>query len=86
MSILEIAQKTRQAARKLAILSAEAKNQAIETIAKALEVAAPSIVAANVADGAATKVDGIAKPLYDRLKLDESKLKSAIARVRDVAI
>ncbi|MFS8119337.1 MAG: glutamate-5-semialdehyde dehydrogenase [Microcoleus sp.] len=85
MSILEIAQKTRQAARKLAVLSAEAKNQAIETIAQALEVAAPKIVAANVADRAAAEVDGIAKPLYDRLKLDESKLKSAIAGVRDVA-
>lgn len=85
MSILEIAQKTRQAARKLAVLSADAKNQAIETIAKALEVAAPEIVAANVADRAAAEVDGIAKPLYDRLKLDESKLKSAIAGVRDVA-
>ncbi len=85
MSILEIAQKTRQAARKLAVLSAEAKNQAIETIAQALEVAAPEIVAANVADRAAAEVDGIAKPLYDRLKLDESKLKSAIAGVRDVA-
>ena len=85
MSILEIAQKTRQAARKLAVLSAEAKNQAIETIAQALEVAAPEIVAANVADRAAAEVDGIAKPLYDRLKLDESKLKSAIVGVRDVA-
>ncbi len=85
MSILEIAQKTRQAARKLAVLSSEAKNQAIEAIAQALEVAAPEIVAANVADRAAAEVDGIAKPLYDRLKLDESKLKSAIAGVRDVA-
>ncbi|TAG92401.1 MAG: glutamate-5-semialdehyde dehydrogenase [Oscillatoriales cyanobacterium] len=85
MSILEIAQKTRQAAQKLAVLSADAKNQAIEGIAQALEVAAPEIVAANVADRAAAEVDGIAKPLYDRLKLDASKLKSAIAGVRDVA-
>ena len=85
MSILEIAQKTRQAARKLAVLSSSAKNQAIEAVAKALEAAAPSIVAANAADRQAAEADGIAKPLYDRLKLDESKLKSAIAGVRDVA-
>ncbi|TAF06188.1 MAG: glutamate-5-semialdehyde dehydrogenase [Oscillatoriales cyanobacterium] len=85
MSIAQIAQTTRQAARKLAVLSADAKNQAIEAIAKALEVAAPSIVAANVADRQAAEADGIAKPLYDRLKLDEVKLKSAIAGVRDVA-
>ncbi|MEG3860480.1 glutamate-5-semialdehyde dehydrogenase [Microcoleus sp. herbarium12] len=85
MSIIEIAQKTRQAARKLAVLSADAKNQAIEAIAKALEAAAPDILAANAADRAAAEIDGIAKPLYDRLKLDESKLQSAIAGVRDVA-
>jgi glutamate-5-semialdehyde dehydrogenase len=85
MSILEIAQKTRLAARKLAVLSADTKNQAIEAIAKALEVAAPEIVAANLADCQAAEADGIAKPLYDRLKLDASKLKSAIAGVRDVA-
>jgi glutamate-5-semialdehyde dehydrogenase len=85
MSIIEIAQKTRQAARKLAVLSADAKNQAIEAIAKALEAAAPDILAANAADCKAAEADGIAKPLYDRLKLDESKLQSAIAGVRDVA-
>jgi len=85
MSIIEIAQKTRVSARKLAVLSADAKNQAIEAMAKALEAAAPDIVAANAADCKAAEADGIAKPLYDRLKLDESKLKSAIAGVRDVA-
>jgi glutamate-5-semialdehyde dehydrogenase len=85
MSIAQIARETRQAASKLAVLSAGAKNQAIEAIAKALEAAAPEIVAANEADRAAAEIDGIAKPLYDRLKLDDSKLKSAIAGVRDVA-
>ncbi|WP_293132791.1 glutamate-5-semialdehyde dehydrogenase [Microcoleus sp. bin38.metabat.b11b12b14.051] len=85
MSIIEIAQKTRASARKLAVLSADAKNQAIEAIAKALKAAAPEILAANAADCKAAEADGIAKPLYDRLKLDESKLQSAIAGVRDVA-
>ncbi|MBE9124470.1 glutamate-5-semialdehyde dehydrogenase [Tychonema sp. LEGE 07199] len=85
MSIIEIAQKTRASARKLAVLSAGAKNQAIEAIAKALEAAAADILAANAADCKAAQADGIAKPLYDRLKLDESKLQSAIAGVRDVA-
>ena len=85
MSIIEIAQKTRASARKLAVLSAAAKNQAIEAIAKALEAAAADVLAANAADCKAAEADGIAKPLYDRLKLDESKLQSAIAGVRDVA-
>ncbi len=85
MSIIEIAQKTRASARKLAVLSADAKNQAIEAIAKALEAAAADVLAANAADCKAAEADGIAKPLYDRLKLDENKLQSAIAGVRDVA-
>ncbi|MBD1838733.1 glutamate-5-semialdehyde dehydrogenase [Coleofasciculus sp. FACHB-64] len=84
MSLSAIAQKTRQAARSLAVLSAEAKNQAIEAIAQALESSASEIVAANAADCKAAETAGIPKPLYARLKLDETKLKAAIAGVRDV--
>ena len=80
-----IAQTTRQGARQLALLSAEEKNQGIEAIAQALEAAAPEILAANLADCQAAKADGIAKALYNRLKLDETKLTAAIEGVRDVA-
>lgn len=83
-SLVEIAIQTRQAARSLAVLSTEAKNQAIEAIAQALETAAPEILAANAADCQAAEADGIAKPLYNRLKLDAVKLQGAIAGVRDV--
>ncbi len=79
-----IAKATRQAARQLAVLPTEAKNQAIEAIAQALEAAAPEILAANAADCKAAEADGIPKPLYNRLKLDETKLKAAIEGVRDV--
>lgn len=82
--LIETAQKTRSAARKLAVLSAEAKNQAIEAIARSLEAAAPEIVAANREDCRQAEADGIAKPLYNRLKMDETKLKGAIAGLRDV--
>ncbi|MBW4681254.1 MAG: glutamate-5-semialdehyde dehydrogenase [Microcoleus vaginatus WJT46-NPBG5] len=84
LPLTAIAQQTRQAARQLAILSTEAKNQAIEAIAQALEAAAGDILAANAADCEAAEMAGIAKPLYSRLKLDETKLKGAIAGVRDV--
>lgn len=83
-SLIEIAQQTRQAARQLAGLSTEAKNQAIEAIAQALEAAAPEILAANSAECKTAEATGIPKPLYNRLKLDETKLKAAIAGVRDV--
>ncbi|BAY11933.1 glutamate-5-semialdehyde dehydrogenase [Calothrix sp. NIES-2098] len=83
-SLIAIAQKTRQAASKLAVLSTEGKNQAIEAIAQALESARDKILQANIADCEAATADGIAKPLYKRLQLDEHKLRDAIAGVRDV--
>lgn len=84
LALSAIAKNTRQAARQLAILPTEAKNQAIEAIAQAIEQATPEILAANVADCQAAEIEGIAKPLYNRLKLDATKLKAAIAGVRDV--
>jgi glutamate-5-semialdehyde dehydrogenase len=82
--LVAIAQKTRQAASKLALLSTEDKNQAILAIAQALELAKDEICQANVADCQAAAASGIAKPLYKRLQLDEHKLRDAIAGVRDV--
>jgi glutamate-5-semialdehyde dehydrogenase len=84
LPLMTIAQKTRQAATKLAVLSTEEKNQAIEAIAQALESAKDEILQANVADCQAAAADGIAKPLYKRLQLDEHKLRDAISGVRDV--
>jgi glutamate-5-semialdehyde dehydrogenase len=83
-SLVAIAKETRSSASKLAILSTEAKNQAIEAIAQALESAREEILQANVADCEAAAAQGIAKPLYKRLQLDEHKLRDAIAGVRDV--
>ncbi|MBD2598535.1 glutamate-5-semialdehyde dehydrogenase [Nostoc spongiaeforme FACHB-130] len=83
-SLVSIAEKTRAAASKLAILSTEAKNEAIAAIAQGLESAREEILQANVADCQAAAAEGIAKPLYKRLQLDEHKLRDAIAGVRDV--
>ena len=80
-----IGQQTRQAARQLAVMSADAKNQAIEAIAQALAAAQGEILAANEADCQAALADNISKPLYGRLQLDAVKLDGAIAGVRDVA-
>ncbi|MDE5072980.1 MAG: gamma-glutamyl-phosphate reductase, partial [Trichodesmium sp. St5_bin8] len=85
VSLIEIAKTTRQAAQKSAVLSTEAKNQAIEAVAQALEKAKPKIITANQLDCRIAETDGIAKPLYNRLKMDEAKLNSAIAGLRNVA-
>lgn len=83
-SLEDIARKTREAARNLGIMATEEKNQAIEAIAAALEAATPDILAANGIDCETAVADGIAKPLYHRLKLTASKLQATIAGVRDV--
>jgi glutamate-5-semialdehyde dehydrogenase len=80
-----LAHQTREAARHLAVLPTADRNQALEAIALALEAATPVILAANAADCQTALDEGLAKPLYGRLKLDAAKLQGAIAGVRDVA-
>ncbi|MGF1491675.1 MAG: glutamate-5-semialdehyde dehydrogenase [Microcoleaceae cyanobacterium] len=83
-SLIHLAQTTRQAAYKLAVLSTSDKNVAIQAMAQALEEAAPEIVAANQQDCQQAQADGISKPLYHRLKMDATKLQGAIAGLRDL--
>ena len=85
LSLTKLAQQTRAAALKLAVLSQADRNSALEAMAQALEIAIPEIIAANEADLKAAESNNIAPALYSRLKLGDSKLQSAIAGVRDVA-
>ncbi|MGH7997931.1 MAG: glutamate-5-semialdehyde dehydrogenase [Brasilonema sp.] len=84
LNLIAAAKKTRLAALKLAVLSTETKNQAIEAIAQALESAKDEILQANFTDCERAITEGIAQPLYKRLQLDEHKLRDAITGVRDV--
>jgi glutamate-5-semialdehyde dehydrogenase len=80
--LLLIGQKTRSAARQLAVLDSAARDQAIEAIAQALEQDAPAILAANQTDCTAADIPSA---LLARLKLDANKLAGGITGVRDVA-
>ncbi len=84
LDLVNVAKQTRLAAMKLAVLSTEQKNQAIEAVAIALESAKDEILSANITDCKAATTAGIAKPLYKRLQLDEHKLRDTITGVRDV--
>ncbi|MEA5510349.1 glutamate-5-semialdehyde dehydrogenase [Crocosphaera sp. UHCC 0190] len=84
LSLTEIAQKTREAARQLGLLSTSDRNQAIEAIAQALESNYQEIIQANETDCQAAETAGIPKPLYNRLKLGKTKLNATIKGVRDV--
>ncbi|NJR59034.1 MAG: glutamate-5-semialdehyde dehydrogenase [Cyanobacteria bacterium CRU_2_1] len=84
LSLPVLARQTREAARKLAVLSTAQRNRAIEAIALALEAHFSEISAANQIDCDVALAEGLAKSLYGRLKLDADKLRGAIAGVRDV--
>ncbi|MGB3694151.1 MAG: glutamate-5-semialdehyde dehydrogenase [Spirulinaceae cyanobacterium] len=84
LSLTEIAQKTRQAARQLSVLSTAERNDAIEAIAQSLEQYTPEILAANEADCQQAKSAMIPQALYARLKMDSTKLEAAITGVRNV--
>lgn len=84
LSVEKTAEKTREAARKLGGLSRQDRNQAIETIAQALETASDEIIEANKIDCQTAEKEGIPTPLYNRLKLGKTKLEATIKGVRDV--
>jgi len=83
--LTDLGRQTRGAARQLATLSNGDRHAALEAIATALEAATPEILAANAADCEAAIRADLPKALYARLQLSPSKLKAAIAGVRDVA-
>jgi glutamate-5-semialdehyde dehydrogenase len=85
LSLPEIARETRQASRQLAILTNEERNEALEAIADALTANADKILEANIADVQTAKAMQLSQALCARLELSPSKLKAAIAGVRDVA-
>ncbi len=85
LSLPEIARETRQASRQLAILTNEERNEALEAIAEALTANADQILEANIADVQTAKAMQLSPALCARLELSPSKLKAAIAGVRDVA-
>ncbi len=84
-ALIELAKKTKVAALSLGTLSIQERNQAIAAVAAALQANAEKILAANGEDCTAAKSNGIATPLYNRLKLSPSKLAATIAGVKDVA-
>jgi glutamate-5-semialdehyde dehydrogenase len=86
LSLVKIVKKTRKAARQLGLLSIDERNNAIEAIAQALEDKIPEIITSNQSDCKTAKREGLSQPLYNRLKLSETKLKATIKGVRNIEI
>ncbi|AQX19301.1 glutamate-5-semialdehyde dehydrogenase [Bartonella sp. WD16.2] len=78
-------QRARNAASKLAILSAEQKKNALEMIALSLEAQSSEILRANSQDLANAAQNNLKPAMIDRLKLDELRLRTIIDSVRQIA-
>ncbi len=77
-AVVEKAARAREASRKLAYLSTDVKNRALEAMAAALLENTAAILEANAQDIAAGEARGLSSALLDRLLLNE-------ARIRDMA-
>lgn len=86
---IEIAQNAKIASLKVAELDTNIKNQALENIAKMLEEHKSEIFEANAQDLEEAKTlvekDEISQSAYNRLKLDENKMRDMIQGVKDIA-
>ena len=79
-------QAARAAARKLATLSTEVKNRALNAIADALLEREAEVLSANREDYEAARADGLSEAMLDRLLLNHERLAGMASDVRNVAL
>ena len=86
---IEIAKSAKEASLRIASLSEDVKNRALNAIADAIEANKAKIFEANKVDLTQAEplvASGeISKSVYNRLKLDENKMRDMIAGVREIA-
>ncbi len=82
--IMEIAERAKNASRRVAALSTAVKDAALSAMATALEENIDRIIAANDKDMAAAEEKGISESLLDRLKLDEGRIRDMAGALREV--
>ena len=83
--LLEMGRAARTAARILARLSSQVKNQALHNIADALDHDQARVLAANDQDYRGAKADGLSEAMLDRLLLTPERLEGIANDVRAVA-
>ncbi|MXW41777.1 MAG: glutamate-5-semialdehyde dehydrogenase [Acidimicrobiia bacterium] len=84
-SIEELASRVKAAARVLATVSTETKNNGLLTAADLLEQSRESLLEANQVDLQAASASGMSDTLMDRLRLSDSRLDAMAAGLRKVA-
>ncbi len=83
MNFEDIAKQAKNASLEMAELTTEVKNKALLKIADALEENKSQIFEANKTDLEQTK-DSVSPSVFNRLKLDENKMRDMIQGIRDV--
>ena len=89
MDFIQIAKDAKDASLKIADISTELKNKAFQQIADEIELYKDEIFSANKEDlqNAQSLVDAgeITKSTFNRLKLDENKMRDMVQGIRDIA-
>ncbi len=81
----DLGRRARQAARRIALASAQERNAALRAIAAAIRARAGSILAANEEDLTDAKAKGQTPAFIDRLALDPGRLEAVAAAVESIA-
>jgi glutamate-5-semialdehyde dehydrogenase len=84
-TMLQVGQAARGASREVARASTGAKNAALLAMAQAIRAQKNTLLAANAADVAAAKVDGLDTAMIDRLTLTEKGIEAMAQGVEQVA-
>ena len=83
MQVIEIAKNAKNAAVEALQLSSDIKNKALNAIADILEINKDEIILANKND--LDNAKDLSSSMFNRLKLDENKIRDMIQGVRDIA-
>jgi len=84
MNISEIAQIAKSASIRLAAVTTDTKNRALNEIANAIGQRSDDIISANQQDLSAAEKEHLAMPLLKRLKFDEGKIAQVIAGIESL--
>ena len=83
--VLDAGRRARQSAAELAVLSRQGKDAALNAMADALEAGPEPVLAANDADLAAGRADGMSQALLDRLALSPDRIAGMAGGLRELA-
>jgi glutamate-5-semialdehyde dehydrogenase len=83
---IALGQRAREAARRLAQVSSEQKNQTLALTAKKLESQKEAILRENEKDLDLARREGLPNPLLDRIQLNPERIEAMAGGLRDIAV